>query len=188
MVEEIVRMKITETKLEGCFLIEPSVFPDARGEFFESYNKAILEKELDIKTQFVQDNHSISHKGVLRGLHYQENPNSQAKLVRVVAGAVLDVVVDIRTESPTFGMHYKVKLSEVNKRILYIPRGMAHGFLALEAQTVFVYKCDNYYHKEAERGIIFNDPDLQIDWEYPEADIILSEKDRKLPALKSITL
>jgi dTDP-4-dehydrorhamnose 3,5-epimerase len=177
-------MTIFETNIADCFLFEPKVFRDERGSFFESYNQQEFESLLGGAVNFVQDNHSISNKGVLRGLHFQKGKYSQAKLVRVIQGEVLDVVVDIRKDSPTFGDHFKVRLSEKNQKMLYIPKGLAHGFLALTEHVVFVYKCDQYYNKEAERGIIYNDPDLNIDWEFPDDGIILSDKDKELPALK----
>ena len=181
-------MTITETNLKGCYILEPKIFEDNRGLFFESYNKRDLDKQLGKSINFVQDNHSISTKGVLRGLHYQQGEFAQTKLVRVVMGAVLDVVVDLRKDSATFGDHFKIKLSANNKKMIFIPKGMAHGFLSLTDYTVFVYKCDNYYNKNAERGIIYNDKDLGLDWEYPTDEIILSEKDQHLPSLKEIKL
>jgi dTDP-4-dehydrorhamnose 3,5-epimerase len=181
-------MKLKKTNLEGCFVLEHDIFEDDRGKFYESYNKEKVEKVLGFAVNFVQDNHSVSHKGVLRGLHFQEKPYEQSKLVRVIRGEALDVVVDIRPDSPTFGQHYKIKLSENDGISLFIPKGMAHGFLALKNQTVFVYKCDNYYHKESERGIIYNDPDLCIDWENKEEALVLSEKDRKLLGLKDLNI
>ena len=181
-------MEIKETTLKGCFTIQPKIFEDKRGLFFESYNKSELENSLGYEIRFVQDNHSISAKGVLRGLHFQFGKHAQAKLVRVTAGEVLDVVVDLRKDSPTFGKHYKTRLSGENNKILFIPKGMAHGFLCLQNDTVFTYKCDNYYHPESEGGIMYNDPDLNIDWELPLDKIILSEKDLHLPAFKDLAL
>ena len=181
-------MELKETTLKDCYLLEPKVHTDARGAFFEAYRKDELEALLGQRIDFVQDNHSVSKKGVLRGLHFQKEPYAQAKLVRVVEGEVLDVVVDLRTGSPTYGQHYKTRLSAENRKILFIPRGMAHGFLSLTEEAIFTYKCDNYYRKDAEAGILFNDPELQIDWEYPLQDLILSEKDRKLPTLKQLVL
>ena len=181
-------MEIKETTLKGCYLIEPNVYEDDRGEFFESFKKDELEAALDQPINFVQDNHSVSHKGVLRGLHFQREPYAQAKLVRVVKGEVLDVVVDLRSESPTFGQHYKTRLSSGNHKMLFIPRGMAHGFLSLTEEAVFTYKCDNYYNHESEAGILFNDPELNIDWEYPLQNLVVSEKDKNLPTFKKLTL
>ncbi len=152
--------------------------------FFESFNKAALEKELGSVINFVQDNHSHSKKGVLRGLHFQEGPHAQAKLVRVVSGSVLDVVVDLRKNSPTYRQHLSIFLAADQYQLLYIPRGMAHGFLSLEDDTLFLYKCDNYYNKDFECGIRFNDKDLEIDWKYPQSQLILSEKDKELPSFK----
>ena len=148
----------------------------------------MLEDSLGYEVKFVQDNHSMSAKGVLRGLHFQVGKHAQAKLVRVTAGEVLDVVVDLRKDSPTFGKHYKAMLSGLNNKMLFIPKGMAHGFLCLQDNTVFTYKCDNYYHPESEGGIMYNDPDLNIDWEMPLDKIILSEKDLHLPAFKDLAL
>lgn len=181
-------MKITETKLKGCFIIEPIVYTDERGVFFESYNKKKFEEHIGASVHFEQDNHSISKKGVLRGLHYQKGVAAQAKLVRVVQGDVLDVVVDTRKESSTYGSHFKIRLSGGNHKMIFIPKGMAHGFLALEEDTIFNYKCDYGYDKETESGIVFNDPDLGIDWEYPENKLILSSKDRQLSSFKTIEL
>ena len=181
-------MEIKETLLKGCYLIHPRIFEDSRGQFFESYNKAELEKLLGTEIRFVQDNHSVSSKGVLRGLHFQRGEHAQTKLVRVIAGEVLDVVVDMRPESPTYGQHFKTKLSAKNNNMLFIPKGMAHGFLCLSDPTIFTYKCDNYYHPESEGGIIYNDPSLNIDWEFPSDKIILSEKDKNLPAFNNLEL
>ncbi len=179
-------MKIEKTKLQDCYIISPNSFEDSRGLFFESYNKEVLEGKLGIPLNFVQDNHSLSNRGVLRGLHFQTGAQAQAKLVRVVAGEVIDIVVDIRKESPTFGQHLKVRLSAENQKMVFIPRGMAHGFLATEDNTIFVYKCDNYYHKSAESGIIYNDAELAIDWEFSADEITLSEKDKCLPGFKEL--
>ncbi len=181
-------MGLEETNLTGCFTIEPAVFEDHRGVFFESYNQKKLNEAVGQPVHFVQDNHSISKKGVLRGLHFQEGDHSQAKLVRVVEGEVLDVVVDLRRNSPTFGQHYKTVLSAANRLALFIPRGMAHGFLSLSDHTVFVYKCDNYYEKSSERGIRYDDPVLNIDWNFPDSRLILSEKDKILPYFNQLTL
>ena len=177
---------MTESSLQGCYIIEPKSFSDERGLFFESFNQREFVKITGQVHPYVQDNHSLSSKGVLRGLHFQDEPHAQAKIVRVVAGEVLDVVVDLRPGSSTFGKHFKTRLSASNGKILFIPRGMAHGFLALEDDTIFVYKCDNYYHRESERGIIYNDPQLGIDWEFPANELILSEKDRQLPQLSEL--
>lgn len=181
-------MKASETGLEGCMILEPGIFRDERGYFFESYNKRTLEKILGMKIDFVQDNESMSTKGVLRGLHFQKGIHAQAKLVRVVKGSVLDVAVDIRKDSPTFGQYISVELTAENKRQLFVPKGFAHGFIVLSDEAVFSYKCDNFYNKESEGGIIFNDPDLNINWRLPESEFIISEKDLLLPKLVNAQL
>lgn len=177
-------MKVTETKLKGSFIIEPQVFLDNRGYFIESFNQKSFKEHTGLNINFVQDNESQSSKGVLRGLHYQKGEFAQAKLVRVIKGKILDVVVDIRPNSKTFGEHVSVELSEENKAQFYVPRGFAHGFLVLEDNTIVSYKCDNYYNKSEEAGIIYNDEYLNIDWRLPEEDLILSEKDIQLPRFK----
>ncbi|MFQ3182576.1 MAG: dTDP-4-dehydrorhamnose 3,5-epimerase [Polaribacter sp.] len=174
-------MKITETYLQGCFLIKPNIFGDKRGSFFEVFNQNEFEKETGLKINFVQDNQSISQKGVLRGLHMQKGEFGQAKLVRVIKGKVLDVALDFRKGSRTFGKHFSIELSEENNKQLFVPRGFLHGFVTLENNTIFSYKCDNYYNKESEDGVIYNDKDLNIDWKLDETEIILSEKDIILP-------
>jgi dTDP-4-dehydrorhamnose 3,5-epimerase len=179
-------MEIKTTPLEGCLLITPRVFKDDRGYFFESFNQQHFNEAVGYNVQFVQDNESFSTKGVLRGLHYQEGDYAQAKLVRVVQGRVLDVAVDIRPDSPTYGHHFSVELSAANKQQLFIPRGFAHGFVVLSDTAVFAYKCDNYYHKAAEAGILYNDPSLNIDWKLPEQDFVLSEKDKELPLFNQL--
>ena len=179
-------MQFQQTEIAGCFIIKPTVLRDLRGNFRETFNKAILERELGYAVDFVQDNQSISYKHVLRGIHFQQGNHAQAKLVRVVRGSVLDVVVDLRKESPTFGHHVSVELTEDNGMMFFMPRGMAHGFLALEDQTVFCYKCDAYYHPESEAGIIFDDPDLGIDWGVPNSELIVSNKDLNLPTFKEL--
>ena len=181
-------MTITKTNIEGCMVIDPTIFEDDRGVFFESYNKKNLERYLGKEIDFVQDNHSISNKGVIRGLHYQKEPYSQIKLVRVVQGEVIDVVVDIRKNSKSFGEYFKIRLSGDNKKMLFVPGGLAHGFVALKDNTVFLYKCDQYYNKEAEGGIIYDDTDLGINWEFPKDQLILSEKDKELPLFKNLQL
>lgn len=169
-------MSIKETTISDLLIIEPTVFEDERGFFFESFSQAVWTKYFKgAPPVFVQDNESVSKKGVLRGLHFQLPPHSQGKLVRVAQGAALDVAVDLRQKSPHFGQHYKVLLSQRNKKQLYIPEGFAHGFLALEDNTRFVYKCTDFYNKEAESAILWNDKSLAIDWEVK--DPILSEKD-----------
>ena len=169
-------MEIKEIYLKGVYLVYPKVFEDSRGYFFESYNKQDFDK-LGIKDCFVQDNQSLSDKDVLRGIHFQKEPFAQGKLVRVLQGSVLDVIVDIRKDSPTYGKHFKQILSETNKLTIWIPTGFAHGFLTLENKTVFFYKCTQYYNKESESSILWNDPKLGIDWgiQYP----VVSEKDSK---------
>lgn len=177
-------MKIIETLLQGCYVLEPIPFMDERGLFFESYHQKRLEDYIGKKINFVQDNISISKNGVLRGLHYQTGIHSQAKLVQVLKGEALDVVVDLRKESTTYGQHFKLKLSLENRKIIFIPKGMAHGFLALTDEVIFAYKCDEYYHPQSEAGIMFNDPELDINWEFTETNMIISEKDLKLPLWK----
>ena len=156
-------MNITKTDIEGLIIIEPQIFKDSRGAFFESWNAKKF-KQLGISEDFVQDNQSVSSKGVLRGLHFQNPPYAQAKLVRVIKGSVLDVAVDLRKNSPTYGMHVSVILSEQNNKSFFIPKGFAHGFLSLEDNTVFNYKCSDYYNKESEGSLLWNDEDLKIDW------------------------
>jgi dTDP-4-dehydrorhamnose 3,5-epimerase len=179
-------MEVTETQLEGCFVIEPKIFEDNRGSFFESFNKTVFEKSIGLKIDFVQDNQSISQRGILRGLHLQRGAFSQTKLVRVIQGKVLDVVVDVRKNSKTFGQSFSCILSGENNKQLFVPKGFLHGFVTLEDHTIFSYKCDNYYHPDAEDGVIFNDKDLKIDWKIPLVDIILSEKDANLPNFNAI--
>ena len=175
-------MNIIRTDLEGVLIVEPKVFGDARGYFFETWRQDAY-AAAGIDCQFVQDNESKSSFGVLRGLHWQAAPHTQAKLVRVVSGAVLDVAVDIRRNSPTFGRHVAIELSAANKRQLFIPRGFAHGFAVLSQEAIFAYKCDNLYHPEAERGMRFDDPALAIDWRVSPKEWNLSEKDKKHPPL-----
>ncbi len=179
-------MNIIRTELPGVLIIEPKVFGDSRGYFFESWSQSAYEAA-GITNKWVQDNESKSCCGVLRGLHYQAAPYTQAKIVRAIVGAVLDVVVDIRKGSPTYGRHIAVDLSAENKRQLYIPRGFAHGFAVLSDEAIFAYKCDNVYMPSAERGIMFNDPDLAIDWRIAPEKFLLSEKDKKHPAFADIT-
>ena len=167
-------MTIEKTFIKDLLIIHPTVFEDDRGYFLESYNKKVLMSKLDV--EFLQDNESMSHKGVLRGLHFQKPPYSQAKLVRVITGSVLDVAVDLRKDSLTYGKHYKRVLSAKNKTQLYVPEGFAHGFLVLEDHTIFSYKCTSYYHKEAEAALSWNDETLNIDWDIEHP--IISEKDK----------
>jgi len=175
-------MKIIQTDIEGVVIIEPTVFGDERGYFFESFSQKEFQEKV-CHTVFVQDNESKSKYGVLRGLHFQRPPFEQAKLVRVVRGKVLDVAVDIRRDSPTFGRHVSTELSEENKRQLFIPRGFAHGFAVLSEEVIFQYKCDNYYALPYEGAILWNDPQLNIDRKLPLEAILLSEKDKKNPTL-----
>lgn len=178
-------MTFTPTKLEGCFILDPTIFNDGRGYFMESFNENKFEAGTGERVHFVQDNQSFSTKGVLRGLHYQTGEHAQAKLVRVLKGEVLDVAVDIRPGSETYGQHVAVLLSGENQRQLFVPRGFAHGFLVLSETAVFFYKCDNFYNKESEAGIIYNDPAIGIDWGMAEEDFIISEKDTVLPNLEN---
>lgn len=171
-------MNVIKTDIEGVFIIEPQVFGDERGYFFESFNAERFLAQTGVEMTFVQDNESRSKRGVLRGLHFQREPYAQAKLVRVVQGRVLDVAVDIRLESPTFGKYVAVELSGENKHQLFIPKGLAHGYVVLEDDTVFQYKCDEFYHPECEGGIAWNDPQIGIEWGISESEIILSEKDK----------
>ncbi len=180
-------MKVIETEIEGVVILEPQIFGDERGYFFESFSLKRFEEEVS-KTVFVQDNESKSKYGVLRGLHYQLPPYTQAKLVRVVKGTVLDVAVDIRKGSPTFGKYVAAELSEENKRQFFLPKGLAHGFAVLSEEAIFQYKCDEYYAPGHEGAIRFDDPDLGIDWRLPLKDIILSEKDKKHPRLRDAVL
>ena len=170
-------MKIIDTEIEDVKILAPDVFGDYRGYFFESFSQREFEEKV-CKTQFVQDNESKSRYGVLRGLHFQKVPYAQSKLVRVVQGSVLDVAVDIRKGSPTFGKYVAAVLSDENKRQMFIPRGFAHGFVVMSPEVVFQYKCDQYYVPESEGGIAWDDPALAIDWQLPVEDIILSEKDK----------
>ena len=176
-------MKIIKTAIDGVVIIEPQVFEDARGYFFESWNKAKM-AEAGLDYDFIQDNQSKSCYGTIRGVHYQKGEFSQAKLVRVLQGTVLDVAVDLRKDSKTFGQHVAVELSAENNRQLMIPRGFGHGFSVLTPTAVFAYKCDNVYNKASEAGIRFDDPDLKIDWKVKPEEAVLSDKDRVLPFLK----
>lgn len=173
-------MNILDTPLEGVKIVEPDVFSDARGYFFESYNREKMVND-GIDNNFIQDNESLSTYGVVRGLHYQLEPFSQAKLVRVISGAVFDVALDLRKDSPTFGLWYGIELSGENKRQLFIPKGFAHGFSVLSPTAVFSYKCDSKYNKTAERAIRFNDPALNIDWKISDEQQIVSDKDILAP-------
>lgn len=170
-------MKIIRTNIEGLLIIEPTIFEDSRGYFMESFSQKEFQKIVG-KIDFVQENESKSKYGVVRGLHFQQGEYAQAKLVRVVIGSVLDVAVDIRVGSPTFGQHLAIELSEDNKRQLFIPRGFAHGFSVLSEEAIFQYKCDNYYNPQSEGAILWNDPQLNIDWKIPQENILLSDKDK----------
>lgn len=176
-------MTFTETKLKGCFVIEPKVFHDERGYFMESFNEQTFQKGIGDNIHFVQDNQSYSTKGVLRGLHYQTGEHAQAKLVRVLDGEVLDVAVDIRPDSETYGQYEAVLLSAERQNQFFVPRGFAHGFLVLSETATFFYKCDNFYNKESEGGIQFNDPEINVDWQFEIDKLIISEKDQNLPNL-----
>ena len=178
-------MKIIQTPISGLLVIEPQVFQDARGYFVETYN-ADRYRAAGIDAQFVQDNQSCSSYGVVRGLHFQRPPYTQAKLVCCTVGRVLDVAVDLRKDSRTYGQWFSVELSEANKRQFFIPRGFAHGFSVLSEKAVFSYKCDNLYHPEADGGILLSDPALAIDWKIPEGDLIISDKDTKHPILANL--
>ena len=180
-------MEVVKTLIEGVGIIEPRLFKDGRGYFFESFNQKEFEEKV-CKTTFVQDNESKSSYGVIRGLHFQKSPFGQSKLVRVVKGAVLDVAVDIRKGSPTFGQHVSVELTEDNHRQFFIPRGFAHGFSVLSDEVIFQYKCDNFYAFQYEGGIAWDDPDLGIDWRIPVNRVLLSGKDRLYPVLKDVDL
>ncbi len=181
-------MKVTETKLKGCLIMEPEIFHDQRGYLTEAFNAKRFEEAIGTEISFVQDNQSFSVKGVLRGLHYQLGTYAQAKLVRVLKGAVLDVVVDLRKDSPTYKEHVAIELSYENKKQLFIPKGFAHGYVVLTDSAEFFYKCDNYYNKEAEGGIAYNDLSLNIDWKLPLNQLIVSEKDAVLPTFDNARL
>ena len=178
-------MNFIETDIEGVFIVDPRVFPVARGHFFECWNRAAFEAA-GLSYDFVQDNQSLSSRGTIRGLHFQKGKHAQAKLVRVIAGTVLDVAVDLRAGSPTFGRHVAAELSGENFRQLLIPRGFAHGFSVLSETAVFAYKCDNFYCREAEGGVRFDDPALGIDWRVPASERLLSDKDKTLPFLEDL--
>ena len=178
-------MEVIETELEGCLLIKNRLFKDERGFFQQAYSKKDFLFHTGMDVDFVQDNLSFSKKGVLRGLHFQKAPYEQAKLIQVIKGSVFDVIVDLRFESKTFGKHIRLKLDAADPVSVFIPKGMAHGFLAISDEVCFQYKCDEFYCPEAESGIAFDDSTLNIDWAFPKEKIILSEKDRNLPSFKS---
>lgn len=178
-------MNFIPTTISGCFIIEPQIISDDRGYFMESFNENKFQNGIGQDVHFVQDNQSFSSKGVLRGLHYQTGIHAQAKLVRVLSGEVLDVAVDIRPESKTFGQYTSALLSAENQRQFFVPRGFAHGFLVLSETATFFYKCDNFYNKESEGGIIYNDVSLNIDWQFSTENLLISEKDMHLPTLEN---
>jgi len=175
------------TPLKDCFILKPSVFIDKRGVFYETYNEHTFKEIAGIDVNFVQDNQSESSYGVIRGLHFQRGVMAQAKLVRVLMGRVLDIVVDIRKDSETFGKSYAIELSDRNMLQLFVPRGFAHGFITLSERSIFVYKCDNFYNASSEGGIIYNDATLSLDWHLPKEDFIISEKDLQLPGFEEAT-
>lgn len=178
-------MNFVPTKLAGCYVIEPKIILDERGYFMESFNEKTFQEGVEQAVHFVQDNQSFSTKGVLRGLHYQTGEHAQAKLVRVLQGEVLDVAVDIRPNSPTFGQYEAVFLSDENKKQFFVPRGFAHGFLVLSETATFFYKCDNFYNKESEGGIAYNDKTINIDWQFSFENLKISEKDKVQPNLEN---
>lgn len=178
-------MVVVETNLKGCLVLKPEVNQDERGYFYESFNQKVFNNILKDNVSFVQDNQTYSTKGVLRGLHFQKGDFSQAKLVRVSQGRVLDIVVDLRKKSKSFGQSFSCELSDKNQKQLFVPRGFAHGFVVLSESAIFQYKCDNYYNKESEGGIIFNDNDLKIDWKLPKDKLIISKKDLELKSFNS---
>lgn len=179
-------MKVTETKLKGCFILEPAKYGDSRGYFMESFNEKTFNELTGTNTHFVQDNQSYSTRGVLRGLHAQAGEHAQAKLVRVLEGEVIDVAVDVRPNSDTFGQYVAVNLSADNNLQLFVPRGFLHGFVVLSEKATFFYKCDNFYHKESECGVNPLDADLAVDWQIPVQEMILSDKDQSAPTFKEV--
>lgn len=179
-------MEVTETKLKGAFILEPKIFNDKRGFFFESFNVRVFKEKTGLDINFVQDNHSKSVKGTLRGLHFQMNPHAQSKLVRVIKGEILDVAVDIRKDSSTYGDHIATVLSEDNKKQFFIPKGFAHGFIVISEIAEVIYKTDEFYHPKSDSGIIYNDPLLSINWNINEQEIQLSPKDKGLMTLNNI--
>ena len=178
-------MNFIASHLEGCFCLEPKIFDDKRGYFMESFNEKTFAENTGQHIHFVQDNQSFSSKGVLRGLHYQVGEHAQSKLIRVLSGEILDVAVDLRHGSETYGQHVTIVLSSENQKQFFVPRGFAHGFLVLSETATIFYKCDNFYKKESEGGIIYNDPTLNIDWQFPESDLIISDQDCMLPNLEN---
>jgi len=180
-------VKKIDTPLNDCFVLQPRVFEDERGVFWETFNDRTFREVTGLIVDFVQDNQSISRRGVVRGLHFQIGEMAQAKLVRVIKGQVLDIVVDIRRDSSTFGKSYSILLDDVDHKQLFVPRGFAHGFITLSEQSIFAYKCDNFYDKESESGIIYNDATLGLDWHLEGEELIVSEKDLKLPTFEEVT-
>lgn len=179
-------MRVEKTNLKDCFIIYDSVLNDSRGYFFESFNQKKFNQQTGLNINFVQDNQSKSTKGVLRGMHFQTGEFSQAKLVRVLEGSVLDIAVDLRNDSPSFGKSFSLELTSTNNKQLFVPRGFAHGFIVLSSTATFFYKCDNFYNKDADGGFIYNDETLQLDWQLPKEELILSEKDKTLPSFNEI--
>jgi dTDP-4-dehydrorhamnose 3,5-epimerase len=179
-------MKVEETPLKDCFIIHNTLFKDERGYFFESFNQQRFYQQTGINASFVQDNQSRSTRGVLRGLHFQRGEHAQAKLVRVLRGSVLDVAVDLRPGSASYGKHFSIELTETSNTQLFVPKGFAHGFLVLSEVAEFFYKCDNFYNKESEGGIIYNDPDLNIDWQINSKELVISPKDLAQPFLNQV--
>lgn len=177
-------MKLSETGFPGLFILEPRIFEDERGYFFESYNEKVFE-DVGIYLRFVQDNQAKSKFGIVRGLHYQLNPYAQTKLIRVLSGSIVDAVVDIRVGSPTFGKAFTVLLSAENKRQLLVPQGFAHGYSVISPTAEVLYKCDQFYNKQSEGGLLWNDPSLNINWQVPEKDVLVSEKDAQQPLFSS---
>ncbi len=177
-------MKVEQTPLKDCYIIHDTVFADERGYFFESFNQQKFQSLTGLNISFVQDNQSMSSKGVLRGMHYQLGVHAQAKLVRVLEGSVLDVVVDLRIDSPSFGQSFSIELTSNNQKQFFVPRGFAHGFVVTSEKAVFFYKCDNFYNKEAESGFIYNDNILNINWQTEESNLVLSDKDKVLPSFE----
>jgi dTDP-4-dehydrorhamnose 3,5-epimerase len=178
-------MKIEQTKLKDCIIIEPLIFYDERGYFFESFNQEKFNQASGLNINFIQDNESFSTKGVIRGLHFQKKPHAQSKLVRVIQGTILDIAVDLRRESSTFGQYESIELSDKNKKQLFVPKGFAHGFVVLSDTATVAYKCDAFYNKASESGLIFNDKTLEIDWKINHKDMIISEKDKMLPTFEA---
>jgi len=179
-------LEIQHTPLNDCFILKPRIFKDHRGTFYETFNKNLFKEVSGKEIDFVQDNQSTSSYGVLRGLHFQSGEMAQAKLVRVIRGKVLDIVVDIRKESETFGQHFSIILDDKEQLQLFVPRGFAHGFITLSERSVFSYKCDDFYDKASEGGIIYNDATLALDWHLPKEDFIISEKDLLLPSFNEL--